>query len=177
MCCSSPDYVVFEPEDAQFCPSEGSFIIGVHGYADSQFSVVASPYNQDLSWIDLPLGVNLGGRLTDGNPEYYLFHLSAGQRNLQIKTTCGPTSGEGITVAAIALHSHTDERTLPTVATSHWRDIASGGHTETLTIDMTDPVLSGAWGISLGVFTRTTGTTPEYFLEMTGCVESCAACP
>lgn len=159
-----PDVIVYKSTDSDVCNEEESYIIGVHGYVSSSFSIVASPEDRHLSWISTPLGVRLAGELTEGIPDYYLYHLG-NEMSVQV-TVKAPADDSELSVAVRALHNSSDERILPTMANADFKTSVTAGSLATLTISDTVPAMRTAWGISIAVLTDSHQNDPDYFIEV-----------
>lgn len=160
----TPDVIVYKSTDSDACTEEESYIVGVYGYGASTFSVVASPEDRHLSWISTPLGVRLAGELTEGIPDYYLYHLG-NETSVQVTVTA-PAGDSVLDMAVRALHNSSDERTLPTMDNADFKTAAKLGGSASLTIDASAPVMQSAWGIAIGVLTDSHKNDPDYYIEV-----------
>jgi len=160
----SPDTVIIDPTDPDFCPDEGEFIIGVYGYTTpsdgGEFSIVISATLKDQGYIEMPFGIRVGGQLSyktggdDVRPEFYLLHIADADA---ISWFFLAGEGKGVSLAMRAIHNETDLDTLPDIRNAHWRkqiDGWDGSGTPTpgeIDIEMDDPILEGAWAITASI--------------------------
>lgn len=155
------DFLQIDHRDPDFC-YHCTYTIGVFGYSDSQFSILATV---DVSTVvSLSLGIPQNGVISQGGWKYYSAVLLNDLESLVITVT--PLNGNPDLYVVPGLD------TLPNMTNAVWRSNAGGaGSLDTVTIPAPAPsqfYIIGVYGVTDSEYSLTTSVTEHWILLQTG---------